>query len=96
MTEQKNSEVIVSAATEPVSGEVKTAKVNLPVLKNGSSGAAVEALQMLLNCNGYSCGRVDGDFGAGTEAAVKKFQQAHGLDPDGIVGGNTWSAILGA
>ncbi len=96
MTEQKNNGAVVTTTSEPSSEVVKTAKVNLPVLENGSSGAAVEALQMLLNCNGYSCGRVDGDFGAGTEAAVKKFQQAHGLDPDGIVGGDTWSAIMGA
>ena len=87
---------VVSTSSEPVSDDEKTVKVNLPILKNGSSGAAVEALQMLLNCNGYSCGRVDGDFGAKTESAVKKFQQAHGLDPDSIVGGDTWSAILGA
>ncbi len=96
MTEQKNSDGVVSTPSEPVSGEEKTAKVNLPVLENGSSGAAVEALQMLLNCNGYSCGLVDGDFGPGTESAVKKFQQAHGLDPDGIVGGDTWASLLGA
>jgi len=80
---------------EPVTGGVKTVKVNLPVLGNGSSGGAVEALQMLLNCNGYSCGTVDGDFGPKTEAAVKKFQKANGLKEDGIVGENTWSAILG-
>ena len=83
-------------SSAPVSGGEKTAKVNLPVLKNGSSGVPVEALQMLLNCNGFSCGLVDGDFGAKTETAVKKFQQAKGLTQDGIVGGNTWSAILGA
>lgn len=96
MTEQKNSEAVVLTSSEPVSVEVKTAKVNLPILENGSSGAAVEALQMLLNCNGYSCGRVDGDFGPGTESAVKKFQKAKGLTQDGIAGGNTWGAILGA
>jgi len=80
---------------EPVTGGVKTVKVNLPVLGNGSSGGAVEALQMLLNCNGYSCGTVDGEFGPKTDAAVEKFQKAKGLKQDGIVGVNTWPAILG-
>ena len=70
-------------------------KVNLPLLEYGSSGGSVEALQMLLNCNGYSCGTVDGDFGPKTTAAVKQFQKANGLTQDGIVGVNTWSAILG-
>jgi hypothetical protein len=79
---------------EAVTGGVKTVKVNLPILENGRSGGSVEALQMLLNCNGYSCGTVDSDFGPKTEAAVKKFQKAKGLTEDGIVGKNTWTALL--
>ena len=51
---------------------------------------------MLLNCNGYSSGSVDGDFGPNTEKAAKAFQNAKGLTQDGIVGKNTWTAILGA
>ena len=85
-----------SKATPAATGGAKTVTITLPVLKNGSEGASVEALQMLLNCNGYSCGSVDGDFGANTESAVKKFQKAKGLDQDGIVGKATWSSLLGA
>ena len=83
-------------ATTLVSGGERTVKVNLPLLEYGSSGDSVEALQMLLNCNGYSCGTVDGDFGQKTTTAVKQFQRANGLTQDGIVGANTWTAILGA
>lgn len=36
----------------------------------------------------------DGIFGAVTEEAVKAFQKAHGLVPDGIVGEKTWSIIV--
>jgi hypothetical protein len=57
-----------------------------PVLARGSTGAAVEQLQEFLF--------VDGNFGAGTEAAVKAFQKAHGIVPDGIVGPYTWREIL--
>ena len=88
-----------SKATKPKQTDtavVKTASVNLPVLRNGSSGEAVRTLQMLLNCNGYSSGITDGDFGPNTETAVKKFQKAKALTQDGIVGKATWSAILGA
>ena len=85
-----------SKATPAATGGAKTVTITLPVLKNGSKGDSVEALQMLLNCNGYSCGRVDGEFGANTESAVKKFQKAKGLDQDGIVGKATWSSLLGA
>lgn len=85
-----------SKATPAATGGAKTVTVTLPVLRNGSKGDSVEALQMLLNCNGYSCGRVDGEFGANTESAVKKFQKAKGLAQDGIVGKATWSSLLGA
>jgi hypothetical protein len=74
---------------------LKTTSVNLPVLKNGSSGAHVRTLQMLLNGNGYSSGTVDGDFGPNTEKAVRAFQKAKNLIQDGLVGQNTWTAILG-
>lgn len=37
----------------------------------------------------------DGKFGSDTRAAVIEFQKAHGLEPDGVVGINTWRVILG-
>lgn len=36
---------------------------------------------------------IDGDFGPQTEAALKEFQKAHGLVPDGICGPQTWYAV---
>ena len=88
-----------SKVTKPKQADTaveKTVSVNLPVLKNGSSNAYVRTLQMLLNCNGYSSGIVDGDFGPNTEKAVKAFQKAKSLTQDGIAGKDTWTAILGA
>lgn len=87
-----------SKATKPKQADTddeKTAKVNLPLLENGSSGAPVEALQMLLNGKGFSCGSVDGAFGSKTLGAVKAFQKARALTIDGIVGAKTWGALLG-
>lgn len=58
------------------------------VLRRGSQGKAVRFLQLCL-------GELDddGSFGAKTEARVKEFQRAHGLEADGEVGRNTWAAI---
>jgi peptidoglycan hydrolase-like protein with peptidoglycan-binding domain len=36
----------------------------------------------------------DGDFGPGTELAVKKWQEANGLTADGIVGPKTLAKLM--
>lgn len=58
------------------------------VLKKGSKGSDVRAMQKkLINC-GFSCGPdgADGDFGAGTEKAVKTFQKYKSIEVDGEYG----------
>ena len=37
----------------------------------------------------------DGNFGTGTQTAVKKFQSDNGLDADGIAGKNTQNSLYG-
>jgi putative chitinase len=59
------------------------------LLKNGSKGEDVKKLQAKLGI------AADGDFGPGTEKAVKAWQQANGLTADGIVGDATWSKLFG-
>ena len=39
---------------------------------------------------------MDGDFGEGTENAVKRFQTQYGLTSDGIAGAKTLSTLAGA
>lgn len=70
--------------------------VSYPTIKVGSKGSDVKKAQQLLIAKGYSCGAAgaDGDFGAATYNAVKKFQAANGLEADGIVGAKTWAALL--
>ena len=63
-----------------------------PVLKKGADGKAVKRLQKALAAAGQACA-VDGDFGPGTERAVKAFQAARGLTADGVVGPATWTAL---
>lgn len=65
-------------------------------LKKGCKGEDVRALQILLNGRDYNCGKVDGDFGSKTDAAVRKYQKAKGLGVDGVAGKNTMGSLLGA
>jgi len=64
-------------------------------LANGASGQLVEALQRTLNARSQpSPGlSVDGDFGPGTESAVKAFQRSKQLEPSGVVDRATWDAL---
>ncbi len=61
----------------------------------GSNGSAVKELQENLIKLGCSCGPAgaDGAYGAGTVAAVKKFQKKRGLSCDGIAGPLTQAEI---
>lgn len=70
--------------------EVKHAKT----LKQGSpKGKPVQRVQEWLNFHGIRIS-IDGDFGAITERAVRRFQQRKGLSIDGVVGRNTFGALL--
>ena len=60
-----------------------------PPLRIGDKGDDVAFLQEKLGIV------ADGDFGPNTLAAVKHFQKSNDLDADGIVGRNTWAALLG-
>lgn len=95
MERKRHNKYIVAVARPNYVGGGNVVSVNLDVLKNGSKGESVKALQILLNGHGYSCGSVDGSFGPKTVAAVKKFQAAKKLPVDGSVGEQTWTALLG-
>ena len=57
-------------------------------------GDDVAALQARLTEMGFHCGRVDGIFGAMTEAAVKEFQKSVGVVVDGKCGPATIIGLL--
>lgn len=63
------------------------------ILKRGSRGPNVIALQKRLSELGYSLGAVDGEFGPATESAVFQFQSQNGLRADGIAGPQTLAAL---
>lgn len=72
-------------------------ELRLPYLSRGTAGETVRALQLLLIGRGFSCGPdgADGDFGPNTESAARRFQRAHGLKADGVIGPDTGAGLLG-
>lgn len=64
-----------------------------PTVSTGQSGERVRTVQYLLRARGYSI-TVDGVFGSGTAATVRSFQSSRGLAVDGIVGPQTWEALV--
>ncbi len=74
--------------------EATPTSATFPILRKGMSGDAVRGLQERLRSLGIFEGVIDGAFGEATEAAVKAAQRKYQLDPDGVVGPGTWSAIL--
>ncbi|MDF2548548.1 MAG: hypothetical protein K0R93_3446 [Anaerosolibacter sp.] len=64
-------------------------------LKLGDRGQDVREVQERLNTLGFDAGLEDGIFGESTRQAVMQFQRSKGLTPDGIVGPNTYTALLG-
>lgn len=68
-----------------------SAKLNLgtTTLKNGSKGDAVKELQKFLNTDLNIRLKIDGILGKNTVTYIRKWQKAHGLTPDGLVGKET-------
>lgn len=76
-------------AAPPAGGAVPAPKPagSPPLLKKGSSGPWVSYLQSILGVQQTAT------FDAATEASVKAYQQAKGLDVDGVVGKDTWGSL---
>ena len=80
---QRPTTAVVTATPAPTSS----------TLKLGSNGATVREMQQRLRDLKYYTGSVDGDYGIGTEAAVREFQQNNGLSVDGKAGKKTLEAL---
>ena len=85
---KSNVVALVWPNAEPVPDPIEPPSDALPVLRKGDTGPAVVQLQELLPK------WIDGDFGTTTESLVKEFQRSQGLAVDGVVGEQTWAALL--
>lgn len=60
----------------------------------GDKGGEIPAIQKKLVAAGYHA-RINGEYDANTKWAVRLFQKAKGLPVDGIVGPETYKALMG-
>lgn len=58
--------------------------------------SSTEQLQARLKALGYYTGAIDGSYDPATKAAVRRFQEANGLDADGISGPKTEAVLYSA
>ena len=81
-----------------------TTKAPCAACLNCSSPSTTMRSKVLLIDKGYYCGgslragreTADGEFGPTTEKSVKSFQTKRNLTADGIIGSDTWKALLTA
>lgn len=64
------------------------------IFKEGDVSPNVELIQSTLKKLSFYNGKIDGIFGTETRLAVIKFQKKCKLIQDGIVGSDTWNALL--
>ena len=88
------------AAATPPKVETTYVGVSLPILRVGSSGQSVKALQRLLYVMNYYGAdgkplKIDGKFGPNVERAVKKYQELNNLKITGVCDQKMWNKMLG-
>lgn len=83
----------IHLAAQPVLREYAATDI-VPILQLGSTGSAVADVQQFLAQAGFYDGAIDGKFGPESKAAVEQFQRQNSLIADGVVGHQTWSAMI--
>lgn len=54
----------------------------------------IKEIQRALKQAGFYKGKIDGKIGPRTKKAIREFQKANKLKPDGIVGSKTWKQLI--
>jgi len=92
----KQVQKLIGTSADGIFGKNSKAAWGSRCVKKGSKGDLVRLVQMMLICRGYSIGSAgaDGDCGAKTVAAIKRYQQKNGLSADGICGKNTVAKLF--
>jgi len=86
--QKKNEEIAL--LKERLKEKEEISKSSFPEAKRRPS---VKQIQLALRNAGYNPGPIDGKMGKQTRQAIKAFQKANGLTPDGKVGRKTWELL---
>ncbi len=84
---------VVGPETRKALGKLGRPGLGTRTLETGMQGWDVASLQFRLAVRGFPSGTFDGDFGEHTDAAVRRFQEWAGLEPDGVAGPATTRAL---
>jgi len=83
----------IGPATRTALGKLGRPTFGARLLRRHASGWDVSVLQFLLDRSGAIL-PIDGHFGSRTERALRRFQRAHKLEPDGLAGRQTLRALF--
>ncbi len=83
-----------SAASAPLSaGEASAVTIAVAPATSPIAKPNKKEIQLALKNAGFYTGPIDGRIGSHTQEAIRQFQQAHGLKPDGVIGKQTWEQL---
>lgn len=94
-SEWAKDEDTATAVLKPTAPSAENHSWQPPMLKYAPDDyyAAVCVLQGILNCRNWDSGKVDGYFGAKTQAAVNRARRFFDMDADGICDAELWKRL---
>ncbi|AUM94645.1 TPA: peptidoglycan-binding protein [Clostridium botulinum] len=89
-----NNQGLGNIAVDNTAGEATLSSA--PICRQGARGNITKIIQEMLINIGYPVGSygADGILGSSTVTAIKSFQKDCNLNPDGIVGKETWKSLF--
>jgi len=92
-TTRTTTSTTTSSTARTGSSNMNTASTTRTGSMSAYDSATIQRVQKALNDRGYNVGAIDGQYGASTQDAVRRFQQSSGLPANGELGPSTLSAL---